>query len=132
MTPKYPHIEVKLSDGSGNPFAIIAAVSRAMRRAGLPDQEIDDFRKEACSGDYDHVLQTAMATVEVSSARTVADVLKDSAVAFYNEPNGSYYCPTCRAISLIQKWQPVSEDAANTLAKDLGMTTCTRCQKEIR
>jgi hypothetical protein len=36
-----------------------------MRSAKLPDDEIKQFQDEALSGDYDHLLQTCMAWVEV-------------------------------------------------------------------
>lgn len=65
MEIKYPDIEVDLSGGNGNAFAIMGAVSRALRRAGVDKAERDAFMAEATSGDYDHVIQTAMAWVDV-------------------------------------------------------------------
>jgi hypothetical protein len=62
--PKHPEITVKLVGGDGNAFAIIGSVVRAMR-AAKPDLEIKQFRDEAMSGDYDHLLQTCMAWVEI-------------------------------------------------------------------
>ena len=64
MNVKYPHIKVNLSESDGNSFFIIGRVRKALRRAGVSDEEIEAFSKEASSGDYDHVLQTAMKTVE--------------------------------------------------------------------
>ena len=66
MDVKYPDIEVQLSGEDGNAYAIIGAVSRALRHADVPWEERDRFRKEAMSGDYDHVLQTAMAWVSTT------------------------------------------------------------------
>lgn len=66
MAPKYPHIEVQLSSSEGNAGAIIGAVCRALRRDGVPASELDEFRQEATSGDYDHLLRTAMKWVEVT------------------------------------------------------------------
>ena len=63
--PKYPEIEVDLVGGDGNAMVIIAKVTRALRRAKVPAAEIKDFAAEATSGDYDHVLDTAMAWVDV-------------------------------------------------------------------
>lgn len=63
MTCKYPDIQVQLSGEDGNAFFIIGRVRKAMRQAGVDATEIDAFSKEAMSGDYDHVLQTCMATV---------------------------------------------------------------------
>lgn len=64
--PKYPDIEVELTGGSGNAGAIIGSVARALRREGVPGEEVARFRAEAMSGDYDNVLRTAMRWVEVS------------------------------------------------------------------
>ena len=66
MEIKYPDIEVDLSGGDGNAFAIMGAVSKALRRAGVDKAERDAFMAEATSGDYDHVIQTAMAWVDVT------------------------------------------------------------------
>jgi hypothetical protein len=62
---KYPDITVALTGRDGNAFSIIGSVSKALRRAGVSAEEIDKFRTEAMSGDYDHVLQTTMDWVEV-------------------------------------------------------------------
>lgn len=60
MKPKYPHVQVQLSGEDGNAFMIIGRVRKALRRAGIDSAECDKFSKEAASGDYDNVLQTAM------------------------------------------------------------------------
>ena len=64
MEPLYPDVEVELVGQDGNAFAILGAVSKALRRAGHGDA-VDAFMKEATSGDYDHLLQTAVKYVEV-------------------------------------------------------------------
>ena len=66
MATKYPDIQVQLSGEDGNAFAIIGRVRKALRRADVANDEIDAFTAEATSGDYDHVIQTAMAWVDVS------------------------------------------------------------------
>lgn len=75
LAVKYPEIEVQLSGIDGNAFAIIGAVSKALRRglivdggytAGQIADEVRHFTEEAMSGDYDHLLQTCMAWVDVS------------------------------------------------------------------
>ena len=65
MTVKYPQIKVKLIGTNGNTFALISKVRQAMKRAGIPQEEISAVVEEAMSGDYDHVLQTLMAAVDV-------------------------------------------------------------------
>lgn len=65
MTPKYPHVTVPLVGEDGNAFAIIGRVVKALRRAGVPQDEIASFQTEAMSGNYDHLLVTVLQTVEV-------------------------------------------------------------------
>jgi hypothetical protein len=62
---KYSDVKVQLSGEDGNAFSIIGRVRKALRRADVPDDEIDKFSEEAMAGDYDHVLQTAMKWVDV-------------------------------------------------------------------
>lgn len=63
-TPKYD-ITVQLLGTDGNAMMMIGAVRKALRRAGVPAEELNAFSAEARAGDYDHVLQTCMAWVEV-------------------------------------------------------------------
>jgi hypothetical protein len=65
MIVKFPEVTVQLVGNDGNAFAIIGAVAKAMRRAGIEKEHIDAFMLEATSGNYDHLLQTAMSTVNV-------------------------------------------------------------------
>lgn len=62
---KYPDIEVQLSGEDGNAFAVMGAVRKALRRAGVSSEEINEYSKESTSGDYDHLLRTAMQWVTV-------------------------------------------------------------------
>lgn len=62
----YPEIEVKLLGEDGNGFMIVGRVRRALERARVPGHIVDEFTEEATSGDYDHLLQTAMRWVEVT------------------------------------------------------------------
>lgn len=63
---KYPSVTVQLLGEDGNAMAMIGAVRRGLRRAGVPNAELDAFSQEAMSGDYDHVIQTCMKWVDVS------------------------------------------------------------------
>ena len=56
---------VELTGGDGNAFSIIAKCLRAARKAKWPVELCDAVRDEMTSGDYDHVLQTAMKYFEV-------------------------------------------------------------------
>lgn len=63
--PKYPNVRVQLTGEDGNAFAIIAAVRKGLRGAGVSREEQDAFQAEAFSGDYDALLRTAMRWVDV-------------------------------------------------------------------
>jgi len=65
MEPKFPHVEVELVGQDGNAFAVLGAASKAMRQADIDKADIDEMMDEAMSGDYNHLLQTVMATVAV-------------------------------------------------------------------
>ena len=66
LPPKYPEVRVQLTGRDGNAFAILGAVNAALRHAGVSVEERKQFADEATSGDYDHLLATAMRWVEVS------------------------------------------------------------------
>ena len=55
---KYPDITVELVGKDGNAFNILGICRRAMKQAGLSETEINEFTKEATSGDYNHLLAT--------------------------------------------------------------------------
>lgn len=61
---KYPDITVQLIGEDGNAIAIVQRVTRALRRGGVPAEEVTEFRRQALSGDYDHVLNTCMEWVD--------------------------------------------------------------------
>lgn len=63
---RYPDINVQLTGRDGNAFAIMGACTRAMRRAGVPSEEVKKFTDECMSGDYDHLLATTMKWLDVS------------------------------------------------------------------
>jgi hypothetical protein len=65
MNPKYPDILVKLTERDGNAYVILYAVMSALKKAGVPKEEIDAFEVIAKSGNYDHLLQTVMEWVTV-------------------------------------------------------------------
>jgi hypothetical protein len=62
---KYPNIHVKLTGHDGNAFSIMGRVGDALRRAGVSDEERNEYIKESMSGDYSHLLRTAAAWVSV-------------------------------------------------------------------
>ena len=63
---KYPNIKVRLTGRDGNAFVIMCAVTSALKKAGAPKAELDLFREEALSGDYNNLLRTCMNWVVVS------------------------------------------------------------------
>lgn len=62
--PRYPDVEVQLTGHDGNAFMVIGRVCRALDKAGYKEAS-KEFAQEAMSGDYDHLLRTAMDYVEV-------------------------------------------------------------------
>ena len=66
MTVKYKQIKVQLIGNDGNAFAIMGTVSKALKHANVPQEDIDAYLQESMSGDYDNLLRTAMKYVEVS------------------------------------------------------------------
>lgn len=65
MTPKYPDIEVQLSDEDGNAFFILGKVRTALKKGGASARDVEDFLSEAMSADYDNLLRVCMHWVEV-------------------------------------------------------------------
>jgi hypothetical protein len=56
MTAKHPEISVKI-DAAGNDFRIIDHVAKALRKAGVPAEEIDQFCDEALAAAECDLLQ---------------------------------------------------------------------------
>ena len=65
--PKHPEINVELEGQDGNAFSILGRVIRAMRKAGLSNEEIVQFQDEATSGDYENLLVTVMDWVNIDN-----------------------------------------------------------------
>tara|TARA_R110002110_G_scaffold107257_1_gene268306 strand:+ start:122 stop:322 length:201 start_codon:yes stop_codon:yes gene_type:complete len=65
MSVKFPEVSVTLVGTDGSALAVVGAVIRALRKAGIPPRAIDDYQAEALSGDYDHLLQVTLQTVDV-------------------------------------------------------------------
>ena len=56
---------VRLTGEDGNAFSVMAKCKRSAQRAGWSKDQIDNVVNEMMSGDYDHLLQTAMKYFEV-------------------------------------------------------------------
>ena len=65
MSVPITNVKVKLIGEDGNAFAILGKVSKELRKAGFDDKFINEYMDQATSGDYDNLLQTTMAYVEV-------------------------------------------------------------------
>ena len=77
--PKYDVIAVPMD---GNAFSVMASVKAAMRSAGAPKSEIDEYLKDAMSGDYDHLLQVSLAMVDLGTGDD-------------DDEDEDDYCPEC-------------------------------------
>lgn len=62
---RYPDITVELTGQDGNAFMVMGLVKRGLQKAGVSLAEQNLFMEEAMSGDYDHLLRTAMSWVNV-------------------------------------------------------------------
>ncbi len=52
-------VVVKLVGGDGNAFAILGRVSKALRRAGMPEKA-EEYLARATAGDYDRLLAVTL------------------------------------------------------------------------
>lgn len=62
QTPKY-NVNAKVRDG--NAYAIMGAVTQALRKAGASEEERKQYTDEATSGDYDNLLCVSMRWVNI-------------------------------------------------------------------
>ena len=64
MTKKY-----KLAGVDGNAFAVMGYTEQAMRDSGFSEQEIDEYLKDATSGDYKHLLAVSSVMINKCNER---------------------------------------------------------------
>ena len=57
--PEGAKVVVKLVGEDGNAFSIMGRVSRALRRAGMPEKA-EEYLARATAGDYDHLLAVTL------------------------------------------------------------------------
>jgi hypothetical protein len=57
--------EIELVGQDGNAFAIMGAVSNALRKAGADSEYIKQYTDAATSGDYDNLLQVTMEYADI-------------------------------------------------------------------
>jgi hypothetical protein len=68
--PKYPRVWARLGNllgPEGNAFVVLGRCETAARESGLDEAAISEFRREATSGDYDHLLRVCRAWFKCSS-----------------------------------------------------------------
>lgn len=62
MEPRY---NIEVVPTNGNAFAIMGETIRCLKRAGASAEEIEEYKTEVTSGDYDHLLQVTMKWVNL-------------------------------------------------------------------
>lgn len=62
---RFPKAVITADLFGDNAFAILGAASRALRKAGATKEDIDLYRKQAMSGDYEHLMQVTLKWVNV-------------------------------------------------------------------
>jgi hypothetical protein len=92
---------INLYGVDGNALSIVAFASSELRKAGRSD-EVEAFRAEALSGDYDNVLQTVFAYFDVDFSSDDDDdndeVCNDcqTDVALWETGGGIWLCVDCK------------------------------------
>lgn len=64
MEPMY---DVVVVPDDGNAFSVMSAVSRALRKKGATDSEVEQYLADSMSGDYDNLLRVAMKWVKLEA-----------------------------------------------------------------
>jgi hypothetical protein len=59
-TPDREKPTVKLTGEDGNAFAVMGAVTSALRKAGYTNEEVHEYQSQAMSGDYNNLLAVSM------------------------------------------------------------------------
>jgi hypothetical protein len=63
--PKYPQVKVQVAGASGGFYPTVAVVQEAMRRAGIPLEELSNFCAEAAETQEDNLLRICLRWVDV-------------------------------------------------------------------
>lgn len=65
--PKYEdvYVGIDVNGVGGNAYAIIASVVSGMKSVGAPKSDIEAFRSEAISGDYEHLKEVCSEWVDI-------------------------------------------------------------------
>ena len=59
-SPKYSLIGI-----DGNAFSVMGYVAKCMKQEHMSYEEIDNYRKDAMSGDYNHLLMVSVEMIEM-------------------------------------------------------------------
>ena len=59
-TPDREKPTVQLIGNDGNAFAVMGAVTSALRKAGYTNEEVHEYQSQAMSGDYNNLLAVSM------------------------------------------------------------------------
>lgn len=67
MEIRYPHIEVELIGHDGNAFNLIGLTTRALKKAKVPADQVQEFQSRCFNAtSYDNLLNIVQETVVVS------------------------------------------------------------------
>lgn len=62
---KFPQVTVRLSGENGNAYSILGRVRAELRKSGATKEQLEEYFKEASSGDYNNLLRVTMRWVNV-------------------------------------------------------------------
>jgi hypothetical protein len=63
----YAHVtkaDIDLTTVGAHALSVVAAVCKGLKRAGNSPEVVEEIRADMMSGDYDHLLQVAIAVTE--------------------------------------------------------------------
>jgi len=63
---RYPDCEVELLGENGNAFYILGVVTKAPKLHGASDEDIEEYKRLAMSGDYDNLLVVTLGWVVIT------------------------------------------------------------------
>jgi hypothetical protein len=61
-----PEVHIQLTGEDGNGFLIASRVRMALKKAGIDEEEREEFWNEALSGDYSHLFAKVIKWVDAS------------------------------------------------------------------
>lgn len=79
----------------GNAFSVMGAATKAMKAAGASKADVDEYTKDAMSGDYNHLLRVTMEAVDLRAGREPSDWDLPECPECGYDTDSEGYCEEC-------------------------------------